>query len=128
MGTTPDGLSDDRSDVKVIREFLLTPSLAIPDNSIARWANFVAQSHHAHHSAAAEVTHTSLYTSASLAAVDSALTRAPTVEKLKAYALVEHLKTELQAQKAAIGQAIDKRQQQQRSQQPCLSATAAKLS
>ena len=49
--------------------------------------------------------HTSLYTSASLTAVDSAPARAPTVEELEAYALVKHLQTELQAQKIAAGRA-----------------------
>ena len=56
--------------------------------------------HHAYHLAAAEVKHTSLYTSASLTAVDSAPARAPTVEEL-----VKHLRTELQAQRTAAGQA-----------------------
>ena len=66
----------------------------------------MAQAHHAYHSAAAEVKHTSLYTSASLTAVDSVPTRVPTVEELKAYALVKHLQTELQAQSTAAGQAV----------------------
>ena len=73
--TTPTDLSDSRSDMEAINEFLLTLDLAIAAKSKARWANFVAQPHHAHHSAAAGASHTSLYTSASLPAVGSAPTR-----------------------------------------------------
>ena len=49
VGTALNDLSDNRSDVRAIREFLFTPSLDLPPNCRARYANFVAQEHHAHH-------------------------------------------------------------------------------
>jgi hypothetical protein len=136
--------------MKAINEFLLTPGLAIAANSKARWANFVAQSHHAHHSAAAGTSHTSLYTSASLPAVGSAPTRAPTVQELEARAQKKQQSDKRQRQQQSCAQKKqqpnkrqqqqqqqscaqkrqqpDKRQQQQQSQQACLSAIAANAS
>ena len=87
--------------MQAIREFLLTPTLVIPSNCIARYANFVAQEHHAYHSKSTGVKHTSLYTATSLAAAGGAPAKTPTVEEIRAYTIVKGLKVELQAQKDA---------------------------
>jgi hypothetical protein len=100
-GSTPTDLSDNRSDVRAIRESLLTQGLEIPSNCRARYANFVAQEHHAHHSEATDIKHTSLYTSAGLAAASAAPARAPTVGEVKARATVKELEAQLQKLKGA---------------------------
>ena len=93
-GLVLDDLSDNRSDVRAIREFLFTPGLGLPPHCRARYANFVAQEHHAHHT---EGACTSIYASANLAAVEDAPVRAPTLAELTANALAVQLRAQIDA-------------------------------
>ena len=104
-GATQSDLSDNRSDVRAIREFLFTPSLDLPQNCRARCANFVAQEHHAHHTKDASTKRTSLCASANLAAVEDAPAQAPTIAELASNALAVRLQAQIDAIKKCQSEA-----------------------